>query len=205
MNRTRIKICGITNKEDAHIAAQAGADALGLVFYDPSPRAVSIDAAAEIVQSLPPFVTTVGLFVNAEAAQVEATLDKVPLDLLQFHGEESPAYCQQFQRPYIKAIRMRPEVDLHQEANAYQSAQALLLDAYVKGVKGGTGTSFQWSMIPEDLPCPIVLAGGLDPNNIAEAVVAVQPWAVDVSGGVEASKGIKDAEKVRAFISQVGG
>ncbi len=205
MNRTRIKICGITNKEDALIAAQAGADALGLVFYDPSPRAVSIDAAAEVVQSLPPFVTTVGLFVNAKAAQVEATLDKVPLDLLQFHGEESPAYCQQFQRPYIKAIRMRPEVDLHHEARAYQSAQALLLDAYVKGIKGGTGTSFQWSVIPDALPCPIVLAGGLESNNVAKAVATVQPWAVDVSGGVEARKGIKDAEKVRAFISQVGG
>jgi len=198
--KPRIKICGISNHKDAQYAAQAGADALGFVFYAPSPRAVAIETAAAIIKTLPPFISSVGLFVNAEPAQVQQTLASVPLDLLQFHGEESPEYCQQFQRPYIKAIRMRPNTDLFQLAKTYQSSRGLLLDTYVKGIKGGTGASFQWSLIPKNLPCPIILAGGLDADNISQAVQSVQPWAVDVSGGVEASKGIKDPKKVQCFI-----
>ena len=181
-------------------AAHCGADAIGLVFYGPSPRAVSIEQAAAIVAALPPFVTTVGLFVDADAEKVGSTLQQVPLDLLQFHGEESPSFCEQFDRPWMKAIRMKPEVDLQAEADRYAKASALLVDAYQPGVPGGTGETFDWGRIPTSLEKRLVLAGGLEAENVEAAIHQVQPWAVDVSGGVEQSKGIKDPVKVKQFI-----
>lgn len=203
-SRTRVKICGITRIEDALYAANLGADAIGLVFYAPSPRAVHIAQAREIVQALPPFVSTVGLFVNAEVAEIQETLQAVPLDLLQFHGEESPAYCTQFNRPYIKAIRMQASTDLAQLAQEYATAQALLLDTYVAGVQGGTGIAFDWRQVPREFSKPLILAGGLNPENVQAAISQVRPYAVDVSGGVEASKGIKDHEKLIAFMRGAG-
>ncbi len=200
---TRVKICGITRIEDALCAAQAGADAIGLVFYAPSPRAVGIQQAADIVEALPPFVTTVGLFVDAEPSFVAAVLDKVPLDLLQFHGNEAADYCEGFNRPYMKAIRMREDVSLESSVLHYEGAKALLLDSYKPGVPGGTGTTFDWGRIPEKMQKPIILAGGLDTANVAQAIQQASPYAVDVSGGVEASKGIKDAAKIAAFINEV--
>lgn len=205
----RVKICGITRVEDALAAARLGADAIGLVFYAPSPRAVSVQQAARIVRALPPFVTTVGLFVNATGKHVTETLENVPLDLLQFHGDETPEYCQAFQRPWIKAVRMKEQVDLHQQAARYALASALLVDSYVPGVPGGTGATFNWQRLPQTLSRPLILAGGLAPANVAEAVCQVQPWAVDVSGGVEQQSvqgrraGIKDASAMRAFINAV--
>ena len=200
---TRIKICGITRSEDGVACAQAGADAIGLVFYPPSPRHVVAAQAAVIASDLPPFVTTVGLFVNPAAEQVEAVLEEVHLDVLQFHGDEPPEFCASFGVPYLKAIRVKAGVDLVQCAIRYQKAQGLLLDAYVEGTPGGTGQSFDWELIPAGLPLPVILSGGLEPANVAEAVRHVRPWAVDVSSGVEASKGIKDAAKIAAFIKGV--
>ena len=199
----RIKICGITRVEDALAAAEAGADAIGLVFYPPSPRAVSAEQAADIVRALPPFVTTVGLFVDAEADDVRRVLRQVPLDLLQFHGDEPAAYCRQFQRPWMKALRVRPGDDLNQLAARWPDAAGILLDSYKAGVPGGTGETFDWSAIPAERKWPLVLAGGLDAANVASAIAATRPWAVDVSGGVEASKGIKDSEKIQAFVQAV--
>ncbi len=199
----RIKICGITRVEDGLAAAEAGVDAIGLVFYAPSPRAVSAAQAAAIVQALPPFVTTVGLFVNAEADEVKAVLAEVPLDLLQFHGDEPDAYCRQFQRPYMKALRVRPGDDLNQLAAQWPSSAGILLDSYKAGVPGGTGETFDWSAIPAARGWALVLAGGLDTANVAAAISATRPWAVDVSGGVEAAKGIKDSEKIQAFVHEV--
>jgi phosphoribosylanthranilate isomerase len=198
--QARVKICGITQAEDAVVAAEAGADAIGLVFYDPSPRAVTIAQAQQVVQALPPFVTTVGLFVNAERERIEAVLQQVSLDLLQFHGAETPAFCEAFQRPWMKAIRMKPDVDLQQEAERYSHAAALLVDAYQAGVPGGTGETFDWARIPSQLSKPLVLAGGLTVDNVQQAVTQVKPWAVDVSGGVEQSKGFKSHSKVAQFI-----
>lgn len=200
---TRIKICGITRAEDGLAAAQAGADAIGLVFYTPSPRHVSIAQAAEIARALPPFVTTVGLFVNPGAEEVEAVLHQLHLDLLQFHGEEPPEFCRRFGVPYLKAVRVKPGLDLVQYADFYPDAKGLLLDAYVEGKAGGTGQSFDWGLIPEQLPLPVVLSGGLDPTNVETAVRRVRPWAVDVSSGVEAARGIKDAAKIAAFVQGV--
>jgi len=200
---TRIKICGITRSEDALVCAQAGVDAIGLVFYPPSPRHVVAAQAAAIARALPPFVTTVGLFVNPAAEQVEAVLNEVHLDVLQFHGDEPPEFCAGFGVPYLKAIRVKAGVDLVQCAIRYQQAQGLLLDAYVEGTPGGTGQSFDWELIPAGLPLPVILSGGLEPANIADAIRRVRPWAVDVSSGVEASKGIKDAAKIAAFIEGV--
>jgi phosphoribosylanthranilate isomerase len=197
---TAVKICGVTRAEDAHAAAHAGAHAIGLVFHAASPRHVTPHAAALIVRALPPFVSTVGLFVDQEPASVRAVLDTVPVDLLQFHGSEPPDYCAAFERPYLKAIRVKPGVDLLQYAGRYASAKALLLDAFSDALPGGTGQSFDWALIPPRLPLPIVLAGGLTPENVGEAVRAVRPWAVDVSSGVEREKGIKDAAKIAAFI-----
>lgn len=199
----RIKICGITRVEDALAAAEAGADAIGLVFYPPSPRAVSAEQAADIVRALPPFVTTVGLFVDAEADDVRRVLRQVPLDLLQFHGDEPAAYCRQFQRPWMKALRVRPGDDLNQLAARWPDAAGILLDSYKAGVPGGTGETFDWSAIPAERKWPLVLAGGLDAANVVSAIAATRPWAVDVSGGVEASKGIKDSEKIQAFVQEV--
>ena len=201
--RTRVKICGITRKEDAVAAVAAGADAIGLVFYAPSPRAVSIAQAEKLVNGLPPFVSVVGLFVNAERETIEQTLERVPLDLLQFHGDETPAACEGFRRPYLKAIRMREGIDLGAERARYHGAAGLLLDTYRHGVPGGTGTPFDWQRVPAELAASIVLAGGLNPDNVAQAVRSVRPYAVDVSGGVERDKGIKDAAKIEAFIRGV--
>ena len=200
---TRIKICGITLAADAQAAARSGADALGLVFYEKSPRHVSVQQAMELAAAIPPFVTAVGLFVNPSESEVREVLRHVPLDVLQFHGEEEPEFCAQFVRPYLKAVRVRTGVDLLQCAARYQRAQGLLLDAYVEGTHGGTGESFDWALIPHNLPLPVVLSGGLHAGNVAEAIRRVRPYAVDVSSGVEAAKGIKDTAKVAAFINEV--
>ncbi|MBA3032349.1 MAG: phosphoribosylanthranilate isomerase [Gammaproteobacteria bacterium] len=202
MHRTRIKICGITRAIDLDIALRAGVDALGFVFYPPSPRALSLELAADLVRRVPPFVTRVGLFVNAEPASVRETLAVVPVDLLQFHGEEDAKYCEQFGLPYLKAARVRPELDLLEFARAYPSAQGLLVDAWVEAY-GGVGQSFDWTLIPQELPLPLVLSGGLHADNVAEAVAKIRPWAVDVSSGVEVAKGIKDADKIAAFVAAV--
>ncbi len=201
--RTRIKICGITRPEDALAAASAGADAIGVVFYPPSPRAVALAQAQEIVSVLPPFVTVVGLFVDAAQAEIDRLLAAVRIDLLQFHGSESPASCGLYQRPYIKALRMRDEIDLHQAQAAYTSASALLLDTYRKGLPGGTGAIFDWNRIPHELAGSIILAGGLNPDNVDQAIRQVRPYAVDVSGGVELEKGIKSHKLIEAFIRGV--
>lgn len=203
MGAVRSKICGITRPEDAIVAAQAGADAIGLVFYAPSPRAVNVQQAREIIRALPPFVTVVGLFVNASACEINETLDSVPLDLLQFHGDESPEQCSGYHRPYIKALRVRPGDNLEAACERYSSASGLLLDAFVEGVPGGTGLAFDWNLVPAALPKPIILAGGLTPENVSEAIERVRPFGVDVSGGVELSKGIKDAHRVQAFVKAV--
>jgi phosphoribosylanthranilate isomerase len=198
----RVKICGITRLQDLHAACDAGADALGFVFYENSPRNVSIETAAALLRALPPFVQSVGLFVNAEPAFIEAVLKAVPLDLLQFHGDETPADCERYGRPYIKAVRVNQDTDLLKCAAEFVSARGLLLDAWVPGIAGGTGERFDWSLIPPDLPGSVILSGGLTPDNVAAAVHQVRPWAVDVSSGVEISKGIKDAQKLAQFIAK---
>lgn len=200
MARVRVKICGITRSEDAAQAVDVGADALGLVFYERSPRVIDIANAIAVSAAAGPFITLVGLFVDAEPEQVTSVLDEVPLQLLQFHGDESAAYCEAFERPYIKAIRMRPDVDLQALMAAHPRAQGFLLDAYRAGVPGGTGETFDWQRVPRNAKRPIVLAGGLTPDNVADAIAQTQPYAVDVSGGVEASAGRKDAYKVRQFV-----
>jgi phosphoribosylanthranilate isomerase len=199
----RSKICGITRVEDALVAAEAGADAIGLVFYAKSPRAVTVKQARAIIAALPPFVTTVGLFVNASRCELNETLDAVPLDMLQFHGDETPADCEGFHRPWYKALRVKAGEDIRGQVARYVGASAILLDTFVAGVPGGTGEVFDWSLIPANLPKPLILAGGLNLQNIQQAVAEVRPFAVDVSGGVEVSKGIKDAESVREFVRLV--
>ena len=201
--RTRVKICGITRAQDALQAVKQGADAIGLVFYPKSPRNVSAAQAAEIVSQIPAFVTVVGLFVDAEPAFIQEVISSVKLDLLQFHGDETPSACRQYSRPYMKAIRVKNGTNLVQYAADYADARALLLDAFAEGVPGGTGLVFDWSLIPQNLPLPIVLAGGLNAENVGVAIEQVRPYAVDVSGGVEASKGIKDAAKIAAFMRGV--
>jgi phosphoribosylanthranilate isomerase len=200
---TAVKICGITRSEDALLAVREGAQAIGLVFYKPSPRYIDPDAAAAIVRALPPFVTPVGLFVNAHEDEVREIASRAHIQLLQFHGDESPEFCERFGLPYMKAVRVRPGVDLLQYARDFHSARALLLDAYQEGLHGGTGATFDWALIPPSLPLPVVLSGGLNPDNVRDAVRAVKPWAVDVSSGVEATKGIKNALMIAAFISGV--
>jgi phosphoribosylanthranilate isomerase len=200
---TAVKICGITRSEDALAAARAGAHAVGLIFAPKSPRLVTPASAAGIVRALPPFVTPVALFVDPDAAHVRAVIEAVRPQLLQFHGDENPGFCAGFGLPYIKAVRVRAGVDLLQYARLYAAAKGLLLDAFVEGNHGGTGAVFDWSIIPREFPLPLILAGGLDPGNVGAAVRRVRPWAVDVSSGVEASKGIKDAAKVAAFIRGV--
>ena len=203
MFRTRVKICGITRLEDALVAVDLGVDALGLVFYAPSPRNVTIATAADIARQIPAFVSVVGLFVNAEPSFVEEVIANVGLSLLQFHGDETPEDCERFGPPYIKAIRVKADTNLVQYARDFTSAKALLLDTYTEGVAGGTGQMFDWNLIPSALPKPVILAGGLQANNVAQAIRQVKPYAVDVSGGVEATKGIKDAQKIAAFMQQV--
>ena len=198
--RTRVKICGFTRVEDALAAAECGVDAIGLVFYAPSPRNVSIEQAIEIVQALPAFVTVVGLFVDADPAWVKQVLSEVNIDCLQFHGDEKPEACRVYAKPYIKAIRMRPDINLTEIDQQYHDAAGLLLDAYHPGVLGGTGCGFNWDLIPKECVLPIILAGGLMPDSVALAVQQVRPYALDVSSGVEHSKGIKDRAKMAAFI-----
>jgi phosphoribosylanthranilate isomerase len=201
--RTRVKICGITRIEDAIAAAQAGADAIGFVFDPKSPRHVHPDQALKITRALPPFITTVGMFVNPAPDTVEGVLGHVPLDLIQFHGNEKPEQCRRYHRSYIKAIHMKPDVDLREMARLYGDAAGLLLDTYVADVAGGSGQAFDWSRIAPDLGKPVILAGGLTAENVADAVRKVRPFAVDVSSGVEQSKGIKDAGKIANFIEAV--
>ncbi len=197
----RVKICGLTEVDTAVHAVKAGADAIGLVFYAPSSRYVSNQIAAEIARAVGPFVTIVGLFVDASQQSIEDVIREVPLSLLQFHGNESPDFCQQFTRPYIKAIRMRADVDIEHEIKRYSSASGLLLDAYIPGIPGGTGETFDWQHFPKVAPLPLILAGGLHADNVAEAIQKTRPYAVDVSGGVESSPGMKDAKKITAFIT----
>jgi phosphoribosylanthranilate isomerase len=201
----RTKICGITRVEDALTAVALGADAIGLVFYPNSPRVVSMQQAAAIVSSLPPLVSVVGLFVDATSDEVRNVIAGVRLDLLQFHGDETAAYCAQFNVPYIKAVAVKLGLDLAAYATRFDTAKGLLLDAYKEGVAGGTGQVFDWKLIPETLAKPVILAGGLTPDNVAQAIAQVHPYAVDVSGGVEREKGIKDAAKIAAFIKAVEG
>ncbi|MFM8342164.1 MAG: phosphoribosylanthranilate isomerase [Methylomonas sp.] len=198
--RTRVKICGFTQVDDALEAAYLGVDAIGLVFYPPSPRHVSIETAAKIAKALPAFVSVVALFVNAEPAFIEQVLQQVPIDCLQFHGEEQPDACRLYNKPYIKAIRMQPDTDLSELEHRFYDASALLLDAYHPNIQGGSGSGFDWELIPQNCQLPIILAGGLAPDNAAQAVRQVKPYALDVSSGVETGKGIKDAAKMAAFI-----
>ncbi|WP_020210437.1 phosphoribosylanthranilate isomerase [Gilvimarinus chinensis] len=196
----RVKICGVTQVEHAVAAVAAGADAIGLVFYSKSPRAVEIEQAREIALACGPFVTTVGLFVNADADDVQAILRRVPLQLLQFHGDEPRDYCEQFARPYMKALRMRPELDVSAAIQDYSSACGVLLDAYRAGVPGGTGDTFDWDRFPKVSNVPLVLAGGLDSENVAQAVIRTRCYGVDVSGGVESAPGQKSSDLIKQFI-----
>jgi len=201
--RTRVKICGFTQVQDAVAAANLGVDAIGLVFYPPSPRNVSIEQAIEIINALPAFVTVVALFVDEQEAQIREVLSKVAIDCLQFHGDEPVEACELYNKPYMKAIRVKPELDIMAIARQYQNAAALLLDAYHPGIKGGSGSQFDWNLIPENCPLPVVLAGGLQVDNAKQAVESVKPYALDVSSGVESSKGIKDVVKMTAFIQAI--
>jgi phosphoribosylanthranilate isomerase len=200
--RARVKICGITRPQDAVAAAQAGADAIGLVFYPPSPRFISSARAIEIRDALPPFVQTVALFVNASREDVDAVLEAVRPSMLQFHGEETPAFCAGFEVPWLKACRVKAGVDLLEYFRSYPGAAGWLADAFVEGY-GGAGESFDWSLVPSRRERPLVLSGGLTQDNVAEAIRRVRPWAVDVSSGVESAKGIKDAARIAAFIQEV--
>ncbi|MFT6287009.1 MAG: phosphoribosylanthranilate isomerase [Alcanivorax sp.] len=203
MPYTRIKICGITRPEDAQVAAAQGADAIGLVFYVNSPRAVDIGQASEIASVVPPFMSTVALFVNEPAETIERILSAVSIDVIQFHGDESADFCEQFQRPYLKAIRVRPDLDLAAVAARYGAASAILLDSWQQGVPGGTGKKFDWQLADTIRHMPVVLAGGLTEENVGEAIARLAPAAVDVSGGVEESPGIKDESRISNFIRAV--
>jgi phosphoribosylanthranilate isomerase len=200
--RTRIKVCGITRLEDVRTAADAGADAIGLVFYPPSPRCLTLEKAAELRRAAPPFVTTVALFVNPPAEQVQAVLERVRPSLLQFHGEEAPEFCERFGAPYVKACRVKPGVDLLKYLRPFSGAAGWLLDSHVEEY-GGVGERFDWSLVPAERMRPLVLSGGLTRENVGEAVRRVRPWAVDVSSGVESAKGIKDAARIAAFVTEV--
>ena len=201
--RTRVKMCGITRLCDARAAVAAGADAIGFVFHAPSPRAVTPAQAAAIVAALPPFVTTVGLFVDADEARIRDTLARVPLALLQFHGDETDAECARYGRPWIKALRVQPGQDVAAAMAAWPGARAILLDAWHPDLPGGTGLRFDWTQVPADARKPVILAGGLTPDNVAEAIRRTRPYAVDVSGGVEQAKGLKDASRINAFMAGV--
>lgn len=201
-HRTRIKICGLTRETDVDAAVAAGADAVGFVFYAKSPRAVTVARAAELARRLPPFVTPVGLFVNAASAEIAAACAAIPTLLLQFHGDESPADCEAPGRPWLRAARMAPGLDLLDFASQFRNASGLLLDAHVEGYGGG-GKVFDWSLVPRNVPLPLVLSGGLKPANVADGVRQLRPWAVDVSSGVESAKGIKDADAIHRFCAAV--
>ena len=199
----KIKICGLATAEDARQAGLLGVDAVGLVFYPPSPRHIEIEQAADIAAALPPFTTIVGLFVDAERSYIDDVLARVPLDVIQFHGSESDADCSRFGRRYFKALRMKPGLDVGTAIAAYPNASAILLDAYQAGLVGGTGKSFDWQRVPKQAAKPIILAGGLDSANVAEAIRQTNVYAVDVSGGVEASKGLKCHKKMAEFTAAV--
>ena len=199
----RVKICGITRVEDALAAVHLGASAIGFLFWKRSARYVAPATALEIIRALPPFVTTVGVYVDPDPEWVKETFSVTGLNLLQFHGDEPPEFCQRFSLPYIKAVRVRPGLDLLQYAARYVGARGLLLDTYLDGAPGGTGHVFDWGLIPQNLPLPLILSGGLHAGNVTMAINQARPWAVDVSSGVEASKGIKDAEKIAAFMRGV--
>ena len=198
----KIKICGFTNAQNANQAAMLGIDAIGLVFYNQSPRSVDVETANQIINILPPFVNRVGLFVNADSSFIDEVLCEVPLDTLQFHGDESVAECSQYAMPFIKALRVNQDTNIIKMADEYHQASSLLLDAFNKDTYGGTGESFDWSLAKVDIDLPIILAGGLNPNTVAEAIKQVNPYAVDVSSGVESELGIKDIDKIKEFIQQ---
>lgn len=199
----RVKVCGITRGEDAQAAIRYGADAVGFVFWLQSARYIDPAVAAKITASIPPFIVAVGVYVDPDVAWVEETIRVAKLSLLQFHGDEPPEFCNQFSLPYIKAIRVKSDTDLLQYAKRYRSASGLLLDTYAAGVPGGTGHTFDWQLIPSQLSLPLILSGGLNPDNVVSAIQQTKPWAVDVSSGVEASKGIKDEKKIFAFMQGV--
>ena len=201
--RTRVKICGFTSPDEAAFAAKLGIDAIGLVFYPPSARYVSIDRAIDIVSLLPPFVTVVALFVDAQESDIRKVLENVQVDCLQFHGNEKPDACRMYGKRYIKAVRMLQETDISQIARLYYDADGLLLDSYDPALPGGTGGTFDWDLVPEQCHLPIILAGGLDATNVQSAVSLAKPYAVDVSSGVEKQKGIKDKEKIAAFMAAI--
>lgn len=201
--RTRIKICGITRIDDARAAIAAGADAIGLVFYPRSPRCLDIERAHSIVAELPPLVTVVGVFVNQTIEQVRETADRVCLHLLQLHGDETPAQCRRYGRPYIKGVRMHDDVDLTATARDFSDCRGLLLDTYKPGIEGGTGETFSWKRIPATVTKPVLLAGGLNPANVGEAIETVRPFAIDVSSGVEKAKGVKDAREIERLVKAV--
>lgn len=205
LTHTRVKICGITRPEDAQTAVAFGADALGIVFYGKSPRSVTVSQAQEIASVVPPFVTLVALFVDEPAQQISRILELLPVGLLQFHGDEPADFCRQFCRPWIKALRVQPQLDIAASCEDYGDASGILLDAFQDGVPGGTGNTFDWNLAgrPLPLPLPLVLAGGLNPENVASAIAQLRPSAVDVSGGVETAPGIKDPDKIRRFITAV--
>jgi len=202
-SRTRIKICGITDAAHARLAADEGADAIGLVFYRESPRFIDAERAAGIARTLPAFVSSVGLFVDESEAGIRRILERVPLDMLQFQGGESPEFCERFGRPWMRAVRMEAGTDLLEYAGRFSRAKALLLDAHVPGQPGGTGQTFDWSAVPRDLPLPIVLSGGLTSENVGRAIRGMRPWGVDVSSGVEKERGVKDPAKIVEFIRSV--
>jgi len=197
---TKVKICGFTEAENARQAAIAGVDAIGLVFYDKSPRNIDILRAQEIIEALPPFVNRVGLFVNANPSFVDEVLCEVPLDTLQFHGDESLLDCSQYQMPFIKSLRVKPETNVLQVADEFSSASAILLDSFNPSAYGGTGEAFDWSLACVDISLPIILAGGLNETNVSAAISQVKPYAVDASSGVESAPGVKDIDKIVAFI-----
>lgn len=201
--RTRVKICGITSVADGLAAARHGADAIGLVFYPSSPRLVTLERAREIAVGMPPFVARVAVFVNPAASEVETVIRACRPDLLQFHGEETADFCRSFGVPYLRALRVRPGVDLLESLSSYGDAAGWLLDAYRQELYGGTGEAFDWGLVPRALARPLVLSGGLDAGNVGEAIRRVRPWAVDVSSGVEAAKGVKDERRIAAFMEKV--
>jgi phosphoribosylanthranilate isomerase len=203
LGRVRIKFCGITNLEDALDADYLGVDALGFVFYKPSPRYIAPLVAAQIIEKLSPFVSTVGLFVNATQQDVSEISDLTKIDLLQYHGDESPEYCESSLKPWIKALRVGGDENLNQEVLRFRNAKAILFDSYDVERRGGTGTSFDWSLLPDQVTCPIILAGGLNSKNVVGAIRHVKPSCVDVSGGIEATKGIKDRVKMKDFVAEV--